>query len=300
MSASEASSAPTPEDLARRLTALLDVEEIDVDLYRGPRLPEGRGRVFGGQVIGQALRAAMRSIGEGRVAHSLHAYFLRAGDDALPIIYRVERDFDGKSFANRRVIALQRGVPILNLAASFQAPEEGFEHQVAMPEVPDPDTLVSEAELLRREREATGGPEPTWFSRPQPIEIRPVVPRPMFSPEKREPRFASWFRVVAPLDDDPDLHRAILAYASDMRLLATSMLPHGVSWATPGMQTASLDHALWMHQQARTDDWLLFATDSAWAGHARGINRGQIFDRRGRMVASVAQEGLIRLRPPSP
>jgi len=296
MTAAPKSPAPTPEALVGRLLDLLDVEEIDTDLYRGPRLPEGRGRVFGGQVIGQALRAAMRSVGDGRRANSLHAYFLRAGDDALPIVYRVERDFDGKSFANRRVIALQRGQPILNLAASFQTPEEGLSHQVAMPDVPDPEALVSEAELIRRESKASGAPEPTWFSRPQPIEIRPTVPRPMFSPQKREPRFASWFRVVAPVGDDPDLHRAILAYASDMRLLATSMLPHGVSWATPGMQTASLDHALWIHQEARTDDWLLFATESPWSGHARGFNRGEIFDRAGRLVASVAQEGLIRRR----
>ena len=291
------SARPAPEDLVGRLLQLLDLEEIDTDLYRGARLPEGRGRVFGGQVIAQALRAAMRSIDGGRIAHSLHAYFLRAGDDALPIVYRVERDFDGKSFANRRVIALQRGQPILNMAASFQTPEGGMSHQGQMPEVPAPETLASEAELLRLEREATGGPEPIWFSRPQPIEIRPVEARPMFSPDKREPRFASWFRVVAPVGDDPDVHRAILAYASDMRLLATSMLPHGVSWATPGMQTASLDHALWIHQEARTDDWLLFATDSPWSGHARGFNRGQIFSRDGRLVASIAQEGLIRRRP---
>ena len=291
------SARPAPEDLVGRLLQLLDLEEIDTDLYRGARLPEGRGRVFGGQVIAQALRAAMRSIDGDRIVHSLHAYFLRAGDDALPIVYRVERDFDGKSFANRRVIALQRGQPILNMAASFQTPEEGMSHQGQMPEVPAPETLASEAELLRLEREATGGPEPIWFSRPQPIEIRPVEARPMFSPDKREPRFASWFRVVAPVGDDPDVHRAILAYASDMRLLATSMLPHGVSWATPGMQTASLDHALWIHQEARTDDWLLFATDSPWSGHARGFNRGQIFSRDGRLVASIAQEGLIRRRP---
>jgi acyl-CoA thioesterase-2 len=292
-----AASPLTPAQLVERLVRLLDVEEIDTDLYRGPRLPEGRGRVFGGQVIGQALMAAMRSTGEGRAAHSLHAYFLRAGDDALPIVYRVERDFDGKSFANRRVIALQRGQPILNMAASFQTPEEGLTHQASMPDVPPPESLVSEAELLRQEREAKGGPEPIWFSRPQPIEIRPVEARPMFSPEKREPRFASWFKVVGPVGEDADLNRAILAYASDMRLLATSMLPHGVSWATPGMQTASLDHALWMHQEARTDDWLLFATDSPWSGHARGFNRGQIFSRDGRLVASIAQEGLIRRRP---
>jgi acyl-CoA thioesterase-2 len=290
---------PTPEQLVSRLLQLLELEEIDVDLYRGARLPEGRGRVFGGQVIAQALRAGMRSVEPGRVAHSLHAYFLRAGDDALPIVYRVERDFDGKSFANRRIIAMQRGQPILNMAASFQVPEQGLMHQAKMPDVPAPEDLVSEAELIRREQQARGETaEPTWFSRPQPIELRPVEARPMFSPEKREPRFASWFRTVAPAGDDPDAHRAILAYASDMRLLATSMLPHGVSWATPGMQTASLDHALWMHQDARVDDWLLFTTDSPWSDHARGFNRGQIFDRAGRLVASVTQEGLMRLRSP--
>ena len=294
----ESRPAPTPQQLVADLVRLLDVEEIDTDLYRGARQPGGRGRVFGGQVIGQALMAASRSVEGGRVAHSLHAYFMRAGDESLPIVYRVERDFEGKSFATRRVIALQRGQPILNMAASFQLPEEGLSHQERMPDVPGPEGLVSEAELMRAEREREGLPVDGWFSRPRPIEIYPAEPRSMLHPVKREPRFATWFRVVAPVEGGPDVHRAILAYASDMALLSTSMLPHGVIWFTPGMQSASLDHAIWLHEEVRVDDWLLYATDSPWTGHARGLNRGQIFSRDGRLVASVAQEGLIRLRAP--
>ena len=290
--------APSPQQLVDDLVRLLTVEEIDTDLHRGARLPGGRGRVFGGQVIGQALDAATRSVEGGHVAHSLHAYFLRPGDDALPIVYRVERDFDGRSFVNRRVIALQRGQPILNMAASFQSPEDGFEHAEAMPDVPPPEELLSETELIRRERERTGGALPEWFSRPRPIEVRPTAPRPMIDPGAGEPRFAVWFRAVASPGDDPDTHRAVLAYASDMALLATSMRPHAVSWLTPGMQTASLDHALWLHAPPRVDDWLLYSTDSPWAGGGRGFNRGSIFARDGRLVASVAQEGLIRMRRP--
>lgn len=288
--------ARSPQQLVDDLVRLLTVEEIDTDLHRGARLPGGRGRVFGGQVIGQALNAAMRSVEGGHVAHSLHAYFLRPGDDALPIAYRVERDFDGRSFVNRRVIALQRGQAILNMVASFQLPEEGFAHADAMPDVPGPEDLPDEAELIRRERERTGAPLPPWFGRPRPIEVRPTAPRALIAPEPRPPRFATWFRAVAPLGDDPDVHRAVLAYASDMALLATSMLPHAVTWITPGMQTASLDHALWLHAPLRADDWLLYATDSPWAGAGRGFNRGSIFARDGRLVASVAQEGLIRMR----
>jgi acyl-CoA thioesterase II len=298
MDADAAPPPPSPQETVDRLVRLLDVEEIDTDLYRGARLPEGRGRVFGGQVIAQALTAAMRSVEGGKVAHSLHAYFMRAGDEALPIVYRVERDFEGRSFATRRIIALQRGQPILNMAASFQTPEEGLSHQDPMPDAPDPETLESEVALMRREREAAGLPMEPWFARARPIEIRPVQPRSILHPEPREPRFCVWFRAVAPAGDDPDVHRAILAYASDMALLSTAMLPHGVIWTTPGMQSASLDHAVWLHEPARADDWLLYATDSPWSGHARGFNRGRIFSRDGRLVASVAQEGLIRLRTP--
>jgi acyl-CoA thioesterase-2 len=289
----------TPEELVAGLVALLDVEELDTDLYRGMKLPGGRGRVFGGQVIGQALQAAQRSVAD-KDAHSLHAYFMRAGDDALPIVYRVVRDFDGKSFANRRVIATQNGQPILNLAASFQVPEQGFHHQDAMPlDIPPPEDLKSESEL--RAEAADQMPEEfraAFLRRSSPIDIRPLYPRSWFHPVTREPKNFSWFRAVAPIGDDPAMHRAVLAFASDMALMATSMMPHGVNWMTPGMQSASLDHAVWIHEPFRADEWLLYATDSPWAGHARGMNRGQIFTRDGRLVASVAQEGLIRQRPP--
>lgn len=288
---------PTAEALTAGLVTLLDVEEIDTDLFRGPKLPGGRGRVFGGQVIAQALQAAQRST-EGKEAHSLHAYFMRAGDDALPIVYRVVRDFEGKSFATRRVIAMQRGQPILNMAASFQMPEDGLHHQDAMPaDIPSPEELKSESELRREAADQI--PEKfraMFLRRSSPIDIRPLHPRSWFTPVKREPVNYSWFRCVAPLPDDPALHRAVLAYASDMALMSTSMMPHGVNWMTPGMQSASLDHALWLHEPVRADEWLLYATDSPWAGHARGMNRGSIFTRDGRLVASVAQEGLIRLR----
>ncbi len=275
---------------------LLDVEEIDTDLYRGARNPGGVGRVFGGQVIGQALQAAQRSVEGDKIAHSLHAYFMRPGDEDHPIIYRVVRDFEGRSFATRRVIAMQKGQPILNMAASFQLPAEGLHHQDAMPDVPMPEDLRSESELREEIRDQVPEKLRRFFLRARPIEIRPVNPRNWFRPEKMPALQHSWFRVVAPLPDDGALHRAMLAYATDMTLLGTCMLPHGVSWMTGNVQTASLDHALWLHEPFRFDDWLLYTTDSPWAGHSRGFNRGRIYARDGRLVADVAQEGLIRVR----
>lgn len=278
------------------LVTLLDIEEIDTDLYRGSRQPGGVGRVFGGQVIAQALQAAQRSA-DGKDAHSLHAYFMRAGDEQRPIIYRVVRDFDGKSFATRRVIAMQGGQPILNMAASFQVAEGGLAHQDLMPDVPPPEELKSDAEL--RAEIADDVPEKFqrfFRDRQSPIDIRPISGRHWFKPVKTEPAQQSWFRATAPLGDDPALHRAVLAYASDMSLLGTCTLPHGVNWLTHNLQTASLDHAVWLHEPFRADEWLLYVTDSPWAGHARGFNRGKIFSRDGRLVASCAQEGLIRLR----
>ncbi|MET3760580.1 acyl-CoA thioesterase II [Sphingomonas sp. UYEF23] len=287
---------PTPAQLAQNLVDLLDIEEIDTDLYRGIRGTDGFGRVFGGQVIAQALQAAQRSTDVPKQAHSLHAYFMRAGDESHPILYRVVRDFDGKSFATRRVIATQRGLPILNLACSLQVPEGGLAHQDAMPDVPPPEDLTSDRELrlamIDRIPEKFRG----VFLRPRMVDIRPVSPRSWLDPVEQEPRQNSWFRVVAPIGDDPALHRAILAYASDMSLLGTATLAHGVNWMTHKLQTASLDHALWLHEDFRADEWLLYVCDSPWAGHARGFNRGKIFARDGRLVASVAQEGLIRLR----
>ena len=287
---------PTPETLIAQLRTLLDIETIDTDLYRGPRMPGGRGRVFGGQVIAQALVAAMRSVEGGRVAHSLHAYFMRPGDEQLPIVYRVVRDFEGRSFATRRIIAMQKGEPILNMAASFQLPEEGLAHQAAMPEAPDPETMIPDRDLLERDRAELPEELVHFLLRPRPIEIRSIGARSLLHPEQRPPHAMGWFRAVAPLGDDPDLHRAVLAYASDLMLLGTSMLPHGVSVVKDRMQNASLDHAVWLHEPFRVDEWLLYVTDSPWAGHARGFNRGQIFSRDGRLVASIAQEGLIRLR----
>lgn len=288
--------ATTPEALVEQLITLLDVEEIDTDLYRGPRQPGGVGRVFGGQVIGQALQAAQRSVGGDKAAHSLHAYFMRPGDENHPIIYRVVRDFEGRSFANRRVIAMQKGQPILNMTASFQTPADGLHHQDAMPDVPDPESLRSETELREEIQEQVPEKLRRFFLRARPIEIRPVNPRNWFKPAKQEAQQHSWFRVAAPLPDDTALHRAMLAYATDMTLLGTCMLPHGVSWMQGNVQTASLDHAVWLHEPFRFDEWLLYTTDSPWSGHSRGFNRGRIYSRDGRLVASAAQEGLIRVK----
>jgi acyl-CoA thioesterase-2 len=286
----------TPEEMVQQLTTLLDVETLDRDLYRGPRLPGGVGRVFGGQVIAQALQSAQRSIDDGKECHSLHAYFMRPGDEDFPIIFRVVRDFDGRSFATRRVIAMQKGQPILNMAASFQLPAEGVHHQDAMPDVPGPETLRSEHDLRQEIEEHVPEKMRRFFLRARPIEIRPVNPRDWFGAVARDPIQHSWFRVAAPLSDDPALHRATLAYASDMMLLGTCMLPHGFNFMDGKVQTASLDHALWFHEPFRFDDWLLYTTDSPWAGHSRGFNRGRIYSRDGRLVASVSQEGLIRKR----
>ncbi|MBA2920711.1 acyl-CoA thioesterase II [Sphingomonas sp. MAH-20] len=279
-----------------QLEALLTVEELDRDLYRGARQPEGRGRVFGGQVIAQALMAAARSADPDRLPHSLHAYFMRAGDEQIPIIYRVNRDHDGGSFSTRRAVAFQRGEPILNMAASFQRLEQGLAHQFPMPDVPGPEDLPSEAE--ERLKIADQVPEAfrEFFVRPRPFEIRHASPWSPLEGEPYEPVQHVWFKAVAPVAGGLAMHRAMLAWASDMHLLGTTMRPHGLSWTQPGVQTASLDHALWFHDDVRVDEWLLYSTDAPWSGRGRGFNRGMIFTRDGRLVASVAQEGLMRKR----
>jgi len=287
--------ADDPRSLTGQLLTLLALEELDTDLYRGSRQPGGVGRVFGGQVIAQALQAAQASTPE-KVAHSLHAYFMRPGSEDHAIVFRVERDFDGRSFSTRRVTAMQNAEPILTMTASFQRPEEGFHHQADMPQVAPPEELLSAADIRGRFPDAISEQARNFFLRPRPIELRPVETSNWLDPAATAPRQHMWFRTSGPLPDDPAVHRAALAYASDLMLLATSMLPHGVYWISHRMQVASLDHALWMHEPFRTDDWLLYQTDSPWAGHARGFIRGQIFARDGRLVASVAQEGLIRLR----
>jgi acyl-CoA thioesterase-2 len=287
---------PTPEQLVAELVLLLDIEPRGGDRFIGRKQTEGTGRVFGGQAIAQALVAARRTVPEDRHTHSLHAYFLRGGTDELGIEFRVKRDLDGRSFSNRRVVASQQGQPILNLIASFQKPQEGLAHQAAvMPEVPPPEDLEPDA-AIRRRFAATmpEGPLRNLMLRPRPIDIRSVEPRNWQSSDKREPLAHCWFRTVATLPDDQPIHRAVLAYASDFQLLATAIQPHGLSFHRGELKAASLDHALWFHGAFRADDWLLYVTDSPWSGLARGFGRGQIFTRDGRLVASVAQEGMLR------
>ena len=289
---------PSAETLVNGLTRLLTVVPQGDDIFVGKRQKGGVGRVFGGEVVAQALMAATAAVDADRLAHSLHAYFLRGGSEESDITYRVERDFDGGSFSARRVIAEQDGRPILNLAASFHKQEAGVTHQDAMPEVPPPDDLPSETDLRRAVIDQIPERLRRWMTRPRAIEFRPVEARHWMNSEKRPALTHSWFRTVAPLPDDPVLHRAVLAYVSDMTLLGTCALPHGLSWLKGELQSASLDHALWLHDDFRCDEWMLYVTDSPWAGRSRGFNRGRIYTRDGRLVANVAQEGLIRKTTP--
>jgi len=277
------------------LLSVLDLERLEQNLFRGRSPQSGWQRVFGGQVIGQALVAAARTV-EGRDAHSLHAYFMRPGDPAVPIIYEVDRIRDGKSFATRRVVAVQHGHAIFSMSASFQIPEEGLDHQIAMPDVAPPEDLPSETELKALFLE--GAPEAVrrYWERERPIELRPVDLRHYVSRDRLEPRQRVWVRATGALPDDPDIHRCVLAYASDMTLLDTSLFAHGRMIYDHDLQVASLDHALWFHRPFRADEWLLYAEDSPSASGGRGFNRGSLFSRDGRLVASVAQEGLIRVR----
>ena len=284
-----------PEDLVADLLELLEVQDRGDDHFLGRKKPGGVGRVFGGQVIAQALHAAELTVDPERPAHSLHAYFLRGGSEDFETDYKVDRDFDGGSFSNRRVVASQQGRPILNLTASFQKFEDGLHHVDAeMPDVPGPEELEPEAEVRRRFAEKARPEARHHFLTERPVEMRAVEGRHWMNPEPAPPRSHSWFRTVAPLPDDPRVHRAILAYASDMSLLGTCALPHGLSWARGEVMSASLDHVVWFHEPFRVDEWLLYATDSLWSGNGRGFNRGRVFTRDGRLVASVAQEGMIR------
>ena len=289
---------PSPQDLVAGLIELLTVAPAGENAFTGSQQPGGVGRVFGGQVVAQALQAAQATAPEGMEAHSLHAYFLRGGREGVDIDYAVAADFDGRSFANRRVVAQQADSPILNLTASFQVPEDGLEHEDSpMPEMPDPDALPTDMELrheaLARMKDVSDTQRELML-RPRPIEMRTSGKLHWMNAEKKPPYAHSWFRAAAALPDDPALHRAVIAYASDFTLLGTAALPHGLSWARGELKGASLDHAIWFHRPARADEWLLYATDSPWSGAGRGFNRGRIFNRKGRLVASVAQEGVIR------
>lgn len=285
---------PTP---LARLVRLLDVEEIEVDLYRGANTDEGWTRVYGGQVVAQALAAAQRTVPAERPVHSLHSYFIRPGEPRIPILYKVDRERDGSSFTTRRVTAVQHGRAIFSLAASFQQRETGFTHQDPVPDTPGPESLASERDLEDRNRDRI--PEPwrsIWAMRDRPFEFRPVDPQDPFAPVARPPVSRHWFRADGDVPDDPAVRAALFAYATDMTLLDTCLLPHAVSWTDPRLQAASLDHCIWFLAEPDPGQWHLIDQTSPAAAGARGLNLGRIFARDSRLVATVAQEGLIRYR----
>ncbi len=281
------------------LLSLLQLERLEENYFRGESRDIGTRYVFGGQVLGQALSAAQQTVDAMRGAHSLHAYFLRAGDIEHPILYHVERTRDGGSFSTRRVTAIQHGQPIFNMSASFQVAETGVEHQQSMPEVPKADDLAPPAPLPQEEFDKLPPKLQRWFRRSGPFEFRPVYPRDELNPPKRPPYQQVWFRLTTTLPDSPVLHRALLAYASDFHLIGTTLLPHGISFLQRNVQVASLDHAMWFHRPFRVDQWLLYSCDSPTAQGGRGLARGMFYDEAGHLVASTAQEGLIRVRPDS-
>ncbi len=284
------------DPLVKDLVEVLDLETLEMNLFRGPSRDLGGRSTYGGQIIGQAMVAASRTV-EDRDPHSLHAYFLLPGDMNLPVVYEVDRSRDGGSFSSRRVQAIQHGRPILSMMASFQKPETGFEHQAVMPKVPPPEALRPWHEMVPEwiatepgiTEEAVNALSADFF-----IEFRPVDPVNPLQPVKRATRGAMWFRAKAKLPDDPALHRCVLAYASDWGLLGAALRPYGRRWFERNMIVASIDHALWFHRDARADEWLLYVTDSHAAQSARGLSRGMIFDTSGRLIASSAQEGLMR------
>lgn len=278
----------TPLD---QLVALLDLERVEDDIFRGHSAETPSQRVFGGQVAGQALVAAGRTVPADRPVHSLHAYFLRPGDPTVPIVYQVDRIRDGRSFTTRRVVAVQHGQAIFNLAVSFHIAEPGIEHQDTMPEVPPPDSLPT-----LRERLAGIVPPGTFFSRPLAIDIRYVQDPPILAAAgpQREPCSQVWMRTDGTLPDDPLVHVCALTYASDMTLLDSAVIPHGLAFGNDSLKGASLDHAMWFHRPFRADEWFLYDQESPSASGARGFARGRIFTHDGRLVVSVAQEGLLR------
>lgn len=286
------------DNVLEELLGLLKLEKIEENIFRGQSQDLGFGAVFGGQVLGQALSAASQTVPVDRRAHSLHAYFLRHGDDSRPIVYDVDCIRDGKSFTTRRVRAIQYGRAIFNMSASFQIREPGFDHQETAPEVPGPEGIQSELEMARMLADKIPEKIRDRILCEKPIEIRPLNPVNPFNPEKKEPVAYTWLKTVSPMPDDPATHQYLLAYASDFYLSGVSLNPHGHSFWEPAMQTASLDHAMWFHRDFRMDEWLLYVTRSPSASGARGLNFGEIYTRDGRLVASVAQEGLIRYHGP--
>ncbi|MGE0115779.1 MAG: acyl-CoA thioesterase II [Steroidobacteraceae bacterium] len=277
------------------LLKVLQLERLELNLFRGVSRDLGMPQVFGGQVLGQALFAASATVEADRTAHSLHAYFLLPGDVNAPIVYEVDRSRDGGSFSSRRVVAIQHGQPIFHMSASFQVEQSGLDHQSPMPAVPDPETLPDIRELVAQ---STSVPAELkrWFAVPLPIEFRAVNPHRLMSADVDEPSTQFWFRAVDALPDDVVLHRSVLAFASDFYLLRTATQPHGIPFPSARLRLATIDHAMWFHRPLRVDDWLLYCIDSPSASGSRGLSRGTIFDRTGRLVASVAQEGLVRVK----
>ena len=279
-----------------KLIKLLDLETLEENLFRGQSENIGGPRVFGGQVIGQALTAAVRTVPEKRFVHSLHAYFLRPGDMEYPIIYDVERTRDGGSFTTRRVVAIQKGEPIFDMALSFHKKEKGPSHQIDMEDIPGPNECISEIEIKKKMVDKVPEKYRDFFLREKPIEIRNLPGEGMFEePKKKPPHKHVRMKAVGKLPDDVVQHQAVLAYASDMGLLSTSMNPHKLSFAKGNVMSASLDHAMWFHRPFRADEWMLYSTDSPSASNARGFNRGSVYTKDGILVASAVQEGLMRI-----
>jgi acyl-CoA thioesterase-2 len=273
----------------------MQLERLEVNLFRASSRDIGTERVFGGQVLAQAVLAASQTVEE-RMIHSLHAYFLRAGDHEAPIVYDVDRSRDGRSFTARRVVAIQHGRPIFTLSASFQLDQEGLEHQFEMPDTPDPDDLPVMRDISAEDMARAPQKLQRWFYRFGPFEFRTVIDQDPFNPVPRPPLKRFWFRLQGEMGDDQGLHRALLAYASDFHLIGTATLPHGISFMQHDLAVASLDHAMWFHRPVRVNQWLLYDCDSPSASGGRGLARGLIFDRGGQLVASTAQEGMIRVR----
>jgi acyl-CoA thioesterase-2 len=282
------------DDNARELVELLELEPLEHNIYRGQNRDIGSGRIFGGQVLAQSLVAAARTVDADRAAHSLHAYFILAGDLDIPVVYFVDRLRDGGSFTTRRVTAIQHGRAIYNMSASFHRPEPGVEHQIEMPDVPAPESLQSELAMLREMKARIPSALRHVLTQDRPLDFRPVEAVDPFDPAPHPPVRHIWVRTLGPIGDDALRHQAVLAYASDYGLLGAALQPHGLSYRRPNMMVASLDHAIWFHRPIDMDDWLLYAIESPAAAGARGFSRGSFFTRDGVLVASVAQEGLVR------
>ena len=283
-----------PDALAASMVRLLDVAPTGENLFQGARKPGGVGRIFGGQVIGQALMSATKTVDPSRIVHSLHAYFMRPGDEDHPIDFRVEADFEGGSFSNRRVVAMQKGKPILNLVASFQIVEPGLDHVIEMPDVAAPEGLISTKDYARAHPDLLEPDTLALLLRPSSVEIRAVGIPAFFPQTDAAPVASAWFRTVAPLNAGPAIERAALAMMSDYVLLGTAIKPHRARSEQIHIQTASIDHAFWLHAEPKVDEWMLYTTQSPWSGNARGLAQGSIFSRDGKLIATVAQEGLIR------